>query len=1184
LVVFLSLSTVAVGAAANPPTLQGPTFLPGDGAQDEAAGNQEEVAIAAGGSGFLTAWTDMRTTTVDFQGLEQNGRDVYAARLDAAGNLIDTRPLLLSQDAGSQSEPEVAWNGQSWLVIWEHQTKATDGVGSPIKIYGARVAPDGTVLDSPFEIFQAPGYAGDMTSMAVAANGSEWLVVGQADSGGPLGGVRVAADGTVVDTVPVELLPDTFTLYFHASLHVAQGEYLLVYLGEWTYEARRLAPDLSLIAGPIYLPEDLPRIASNGTDYFIAWDPPGLTLLGSRMSLDGTLLDPTGIALMDSFWDPILNTRVEWDGTNWWVLHSLPYPGGGLHAARVSEEFVGPFEFEAGPSGGAQLVWADQDCGCPDEWGAGITPWDIHGRSISATGQIGVETALSCGAPAQTQPDLAAGPPDQILSVYVSESADVKRILAQRLDNQGNAIDSEPIEIAASPYATHPAVAWNGSLYMVVWDEFYYCVGGDPPPCGNFIQAVRMLPDGTLVDALPITVLQANHADVAALGDDFLVVGRDSYIFHAHEVVPLAKRVDGPTGAVLDPEPIVVGWSFAIEPQVTAFNDKWLVVFERRASHDESWGGSYFNFVTSDGTVQFDVFEARGVCNGADPEVAVSGANAMVVCREKAWGHFLADINGGIILPDETASLFEISGAVEEQRSPTVTWTGTEYLVAWEDKRNRIDYFDNRTDLYGARVDVFGEVLDPEGFPIAIGSVPEQHPALVTRGTDTLMAASIFREPETNYRIAVYHTPATPTEPAEVSFSGAPTTGCSPLVVSFSDQSVDPLVAWNWGFGDGTTSTEQNPIHVYEDPGTYSVFLMAADAGQGAGASVKFDHISVDQSTVAGFSGAPTSACGPITVNFTDGSLGDPTSWLWTFGDDTFSTEQHPSHTYVYPGSYTVTLTATGACGSNTLTSVGFIDIPELCPVQHVALEEMSIASNPVGTYLDTHPNSNSAESLFEVGGVLDHRYRIDVGTSSEPLDFLVWMYKAATFTDDYTWEYSIDNVNFTPMATVTFSGWTTTRVPVPAGLQGSVWVRVRDNSPDPAGLISIGELTFLRATAAPDHPVESIIGLTVDRNSLQWMPAASATAYDVMWGTLDDLRATASVGAAECGWENNSGTTLADTSDPPPGVGYYYVIRGDAPQMTAGTLDNPPGLAMPDEGRDAEVGTAGGSTCGDMP
>ena len=106
-ILLLTLAVVVPGAMADAPVLQGPVLLPGDGAHDEATGNQEEVAIEAGGSGFLTAWTDMRTAAQDPQGLDQHGNDVYAARLDAAGNLIDTTPIIVSQDAGSQRRASV---------------------------------------------------------------------------------------------------------------------------------------------------------------------------------------------------------------------------------------------------------------------------------------------------------------------------------------------------------------------------------------------------------------------------------------------------------------------------------------------------------------------------------------------------------------------------------------------------------------------------------------------------------------------------------------------------------------------------------------------------------------------------------------------------------------------------------------------------------------------------------------------------------------------------------------------------------------------------------------------------------------------------------------------------------------------------------------------------------------------
>jgi serine protease len=78
---------------------------------------------------------------------------------------------------------------------------------------------------------------------------------------------------------------------------------------------------------------------------------------------------------------------------------------------------------------------------------------------------------------------------------------------------------------------------------------------------------------------------------------------------------------------------------------------------------------------------------------------------------------------------------------------------------------------------------------------------------------------------------------------------------------------------------------------------------------------------------VAEFSGSPTSGCAPLTVDFTDESSNNPTSWSWNFGDDGTSSQQNPSHTYTDPGTYTVSLTATNEYGSDTETKTGYITV-----------------------------------------------------------------------------------------------------------------------------------------------------------------------------------------------------------------------------------------------------------------
>jgi PKD repeat protein len=83
---------------------------------------------------------------------------------------------------------------------------------------------------------------------------------------------------------------------------------------------------------------------------------------------------------------------------------------------------------------------------------------------------------------------------------------------------------------------------------------------------------------------------------------------------------------------------------------------------------------------------------------------------------------------------------------------------------------------------------------------------------------------------------------------------------------------------------------------------------------------------------VADFTADRTTGQAPLSVQFTDASTGTPTSWQWTFGDGTTSTQQSPTHVYQAAGTYDVSLTATNANGSNTKTKVGFVTVSATAP------------------------------------------------------------------------------------------------------------------------------------------------------------------------------------------------------------------------------------------------------------
>jgi len=169
--------------------------------------------------------------------------------------------------------------------------------------------------------------------------------------------------------------------------------------------------------------------------------------------------------------------------------------------------------------------------------------------------------------------------------------------------------------------------------------------------------------------------------------------------------------------------------------------------------------------------------------------------------------------------------------------------------------------------------------------------------------------------------------------PLVTDFSATPLTGFTPLTVAFTDQSSGGATAWSWDFGDGVTSTVQNPTHTYLEGGLYTVALTIIRAGR-TDTLTQVDLLDVQvgaTAPTASFTGAPASGPAPLTVVFADTSTGDVSGWTWDFGDGESSIQQNPTHTYIDPGTYTVALTAEGPVGSDTATLGAFVTV-ELTP------------------------------------------------------------------------------------------------------------------------------------------------------------------------------------------------------------------------------------------------------------
>ena len=157
---------------------------------------------------------------------------------------------------------------------------------------------------------------------------------------------------------------------------------------------------------------------------------------------------------------------------------------------------------------------------------------------------------------------------------------------------------------------------------------------------------------------------------------------------------------------------------------------------------------------------------------------------------------------------------------------------------------------------------------------------------------------------------------ADPLKPPAADFTASPQVGDPPLTVTFRDLSYGKVDSWLWSFGDGSTSTLQNPVHTYFVPGSYTVSLLVTNL-YGSNRKTTEAFIIIGSPPVANFLAEPGEGQAPLTVQFTDLSTGDPKQYEWSFGDGMKDSVKNPVHIFQKGGTYNVTLTVTNSYGTN---------------------------------------------------------------------------------------------------------------------------------------------------------------------------------------------------------------------------------------------------------------------------
>lgn len=166
---------------------------------------------------------------------------------------------------------------------------------------------------------------------------------------------------------------------------------------------------------------------------------------------------------------------------------------------------------------------------------------------------------------------------------------------------------------------------------------------------------------------------------------------------------------------------------------------------------------------------------------------------------------------------------------------------------------------------------------------------------------------------------------------------------------------------YSWDFGDGNTSTQQNPIHMYGSYGTYTVCLTITDGSCTNTSCQTIVYSSNGNGNCATSFYATNNGAG--TYTFYEFSNMNASSWSWDFGDGNVGTGQNPTHTYALPGTYTVCLVASNLFCSDTFCST--INYTGQCQAEFYPYED---STNNVIYLIDLSSGTGTMTYFWDFG------------------------------------------------------------------------------------------------------------------------------------------------------------------------------------------------------------------------
>jgi hypothetical protein len=527
-----------------------------------ATGGQFSPALAFDGTNYLVVWDDNRSGSYD----------IYGARVDTAGAVLDASGIAISVSAGDQWYPTVGCDGEKYLVVWD------DHRGSSWDIYGARVDTTGAVRDTAGIGIATEAH--NEYSPDLSFDGTNYFIAWDDDRGTSwdIYGARVDTSGTIVDVSGVAISAADDNQYW-SRVAFGTTDYLVVWQDNRGASRDIFGARVTTSVG-VLDPEGVAvsttannqletAVAFGRAMYLVVWEDgreDSSGIYAARLGVSGAALDPEGITVCSAT-GPKNDPAVAFDGANYFTVWADYRSGtGDIYGARVDTfgTVLDPGGFVVSSATDNQrdpsvsfdgtnylVVWTDRRSGSTDIYGARVEPSGV----VLDVGGL----AISGAAGSQAEPTIAFNGKDYLVAWEDSRNGSWD-VYGARVDTSGFVRDTADISISSEAGdQSSPAAAFDSVNFMVVWEDRRSGSGWD-------IYGARIDTSGSVLDASGIAVSEAAsdqlHPALAFSEMGYLVAWDDGRNGHSSDIYAARLAI---SGALLDPDGVLVSGSTLAE-------------------------------------------------------------------------------------------------------------------------------------------------------------------------------------------------------------------------------------------------------------------------------------------------------------------------------------------------------------------------------------------------------------------------------------------------------------------------------------------------------------------------------------------------------------------------------------------------------------------------------------------